>query len=271
MFTRHSVAPVLVVCLLLGDGTAWTQVLHSEEPGKQEQTAGPIISLRSAVDLDTIHIHQTMAVYLQQLKRLEDEVRTQAKRNAQLQQDIDALTSLCACRTVASAGQSRSCGVPLALYTPGIFCVTMGSLLAAQTPAGASGVRAGGICAAPGAAWSGYCAPAGGEVAIWPGYLVLRAWWRRQFLPPSTTEADLLLALVDGVQMSACILWVGVGGRALLQQEGWGQRVWELRPELCRFLRRVATAGCLAGLVLLVPLGTPEDAPDPAVAYWPRV
>jgi small-conductance mechanosensitive channel len=58
---------------------------------------------------------------------------------------------------------------------------------------------------------------------------------------------------VDGLQVSAFILWVGLLGRALLQQEGWGQRFWRLSPELCRFLRRVVTAGCLAGLVLLVP------------------
>lgn len=103
-----------------------------------------------------------------------------------------------------------------------------------------------------------------GKSAIWPAYLALLAWGRGQFLPPTTTEADLTLALVDGVQVSAFILWLGLLGRAFLQQEGWGQRFWGLSPEICRFLRRAVTAGCLAGLVLLVPYHILLTAPGEA-------
>src|SRR5262249_49470587 len=78
------------------------------------------------------------------------------------------------------------------------------------------------------------------------------AWSRAQFLPESMADTELLQALVGGLQVSAVVVWVGLFGRALLQQEGWGQRFWGLSDARRRFLRRVVTAGCLAALVLLV-------------------
>jgi hypothetical protein len=85
---------MLIVYLLLGYGTAWTQVPHPEDPGKQEQTAEPTAALCSAVDLETTKIHKTTADYRQQPKRLENEARTQEQRNAWLKQDIAWLVSL---------------------------------------------------------------------------------------------------------------------------------------------------------------------------------
>jgi small-conductance mechanosensitive channel len=421
MSTRHSVAPMLVVCLLLGYGAAWTQVPHPAEAEKQEQTAEPTTTLHFTVDPEISTIHRTTADYRQQLKRLEDEARAQEKRNAQLKQDIDWLISLVekyssgegiALRLSAAFerlqrarrrdrdrpikaleaqtrrltpqmlalddrlhGFERQADRRLAELAGVLYAVTpeqrdadlalarkaldqqrdalheqqqvltdlsrvmsklqtlhheytrlvddgyhfvltkmfllrnaealnwsigqdmvsgvmvtaerlqafgraeLGRLQASLTRVAylwpfvlltffvlpwvaywlhkrLQGLVALGLTVAaqrqvpPGV---GVALLLAGQAAIWPAYLVLLAWWRGQFLPPSTTEADLLLALTDGLQVSACILWVGLLGRALLQQEGWGQRFWRLRPELCRFLRRVVTVGCLAGLLLLVP------------------
>jgi small-conductance mechanosensitive channel len=438
MSARHSVASMLIVCLLLlGYGTAQTQVAHSEEPGKQEQTAGPTTALRSVVDLETINIHKTTADYQQQLNRLEDEVRVEEKRNAQLKQDIAWLVSLVekyssgegVAQRLSAAFERlqrerrRDNNTPVKVLEARIRTLTPQMLalddrlhgferqterrlaklavaLSAVTPEQRDADLASARKAldAQRDAWreqqqaltglaqtvsklqtlhhehtrlldNGYHvvlakmfllrnaealnwsvgrdmvtgvivtaerlqafvraelwrlqaslaraaylwvfvvlvffvlpwvaywlhkrlqglvvswlavsaqrqAPPGvsialllaGTSAIWPGYLVLLAWWRGQFLPPSTTEADLLLALVDGLRVSACILWVGLLGHALLQQDGWGQRFWRLSPELCRFLRRVVTAGCLAGLVLLVPYHILLTAPgeEPMAAY----
>lgn len=92
-----------------------------------------------------------------------------------------------------------------------------------------------------------------GASAIWPAYLVLLAWVQDELFSMQPHGVDLATALVSGLQVSALILWVGLLGRALLQGEGWGQHFWGLSPELCRFLRRLVTAGCLAALLLLVP------------------
>jgi small-conductance mechanosensitive channel len=91
------------------------------------------------------------------------------------------------------------------------------------------------------------------KAALWPAYLALLAWSRAQFISESTADADLTHALVSGLQVSAFVLWVGLLGRAILQQDGWGQRFWGLSAELCRFLRHVVTAAYLTALVLLVP------------------
>ncbi len=97
--------------------------------------------------------------------------------------------------------------------------------------------------------------------AIWPAYLVLLAWSRAQFLTESTADTELLHAFVSGLQVSALVVWIGLVGRAMLQQDGWGQRFWGLSVELCRFLQRVVTAGCLAALILLVPYHSLLTAP----------
>lgn len=92
------------------------------------------------------------------------------------------------------------------------------------------------------------------RAAIWPAFLVLVTWAYGQLLPPEgAPESALAAAIVSGLQVSALVLWIGLAGRALLRPDGWGQRFWGLSSELCRFLRRVVTAGSLAALVLLVP------------------
>ena len=98
------------------------------------------------------------------------------------------------------------------------------------------------------------------RAAIWPAYLALVGWSRILFLPQSTDS--FALALVSGLSMMALVLWVGFLGRDILRPNGCGQHGWGLSPDLCRFLRRIVVAGCLAAVLFLVPRYVLLAAPD---------
>lgn len=91
------------------------------------------------------------------------------------------------------------------------------------------------------------------QAALWPGYIALLAWLFGQTLSQTGVQTDLTPALVNGLQLGALFLGLGLLARSVLQPQGWGQRFWALDPGLCRFLRRTAVCGCAAALVFMVP------------------
>jgi small-conductance mechanosensitive channel len=91
------------------------------------------------------------------------------------------------------------------------------------------------------------------QAAVWPAYLALMAWMLAYILPQTLEYRDLSLALLQGLLLTALVLGIGLLGRVLLQPDGWAQRGLAYSPELCHFLRRLVTIGCVAVLVFLVP------------------
>jgi small-conductance mechanosensitive channel len=104
------------------------------------------------------------------------------------------------------------------------------------------------------------------RAALWPAYLALLAWLLGQFLPHSPEQRELSRALVSGLQFGAVVLGAGFLGRYLLQPGGWGQRCWNVSPELCRFLRRIIIVLCLAILIFQIPRYMLLSAPGEGAA-----
>ena len=98
------------------------------------------------------------------------------------------------------------------------------------------------------------------RAAIWPAYILLLAWLPK--LLGNTTDPTVQV-VINGLLLSAGIVWVSLFSRGLLRRNGWAQSSWGLSSELCRSLQRSLYVLCVALLVFIVPryivLAMPRD------------
>ena len=87
--------------------------------------------------------------------------------------------------------------------------------------------------------------------AIWPAYLALVAWLPGQFFPGYVDQSDR--ALLNGVQLSALVLWIGLLGHGIFRRKGWARYYWGLPLDQCRSLQHAVFVGVVATLLCLVP------------------
>ena len=88
------------------------------------------------------------------------------------------------------------------------------------------------------------------RAAIWPTYILLLAWIPEVL---GRTADPTVPVMVNGLLLSAGIVWLSLLSRGLLRRNGWAQSSWGLPPELCRSLQRSSYVLCGGLLVFIVP------------------
>lgn len=106
------------------------------------------------------------------------------------------------------------------------------------------------------------------QTAIWPLYLALVAWVWPQLWGGRGATLELELALGEGLQVAALVLWMALLAWTFCRRAGWCETYLGCSPEVCRQFRGAVAFGCLAALLFLVPRHVLRTAPgDPEIAH----
>lgn len=106
------------------------------------------------------------------------------------------------------------------------------------------------------------------QTAIWPLSLAFVGWVWPQLCGGRGRTLELELALGEGLQIAALVLWIALLVWTFCRRAGWCESYLGYSPEVCRQLRWAIALGCLAAVLFLVPRHILRTASgDPEMAH----